>query len=277
MHIQPTLNVPLTQNAAGVTMGNSSQGEKPTEELRVDWSVRMNVRHSSGFVGGAGRVLIHNLGGEDRREVVMFLPAAMADRPGRLELASATICSARPGLQAMPGQTLVYRTEGAKAIVTIPVLKPNDWVYIDLTWTGAFPQGGLAFPGGQIPLGEFHPQLATEITMDDGRQGLGPVPARYEVELGSDLGAVVRQDSEEFGRVVSRTGDDGETTIHEFKSYGKAHIQAFLAPPGAITGPSVSVASAYAEQQQPAGNVPALGSDAPQRGVIGRDAPTHVI
>lgn len=265
MQIQPPINVgtPLTQNAQGVTMGNSSQGERPSDAPRVDWSVRMNVRHAQGFVGGAGRVLIQNFG-RDRNEIVLFLPAAMADRPGRLELASATICSAKPGLQAMPGQTLAYRVEGPKAIVTIPVLKPEEWIYIDLTWTGAFPEGGTAFPGGQIPLGEFHPQLATEITREDGRTGLGPVPARYEVELGSDAGAVVRLDSEEHGRVVSRLSEDGDVTVHEFKSYGKAHIQAFLAPPGAIGGPTFGGVPNQAAQPQPAGEVPVLGADAPQ-------------
>jgi hypothetical protein len=264
MQIQPPINVGIGQGPQGVSFPNSSGGTSPGagEGVRADWNVRMNVRHGSGFVGGAGRMLVHNQTTEERREIVLFLPAAMADRPGRLELASAVVCSAKPGLQAAPGQTLVYRMEGPKAIVTVPLLKMNDWVYVDLTWTGAFPQGGMAFPGGQVPLGEFHPQLAVEVAREDGRVALGPVPARYEVELHSDPGAVVRLEHEEHGRPLSRASEGGDVTIHEFKSYGKAHIQALLAPPGAIAGPGSSQQPQRA--QQPAGNVPALDATAPR-------------
>lgn len=265
MQIQPPINVGIGQGPQGVAFPNSSGGTSPgaADGVRADWNVRMNVRHGSGFVGGAGRMLIHNQVHEERREIVLFLPAAMADRPGRLELASAVVCSAKPGLQAQPGQSLVYRMEGAKAIVTIPLLRMNDWVYIDLTWTGAFPQGGTAFPGGQVPLGEFHPQLAVEVHLDDGRTALAPVAARYEVELHSDPGAVLRQETEEHGRAVARASEDGEVTIHEFKSYGKAHIQASLAPPGAIAGPAFAERPQMTQQQPAAGQVPALDAGTP--------------
>ena len=257
MQIQPTISAPLTANAQGVTLGNSSNGEKPVEDLRIDWSVRMNLRHAQGFVGGAGRLLIQNTGGDDKHEIILLLPAAMADRPGRLELASAVVCSGKPGLPIQPGQSLAYRSESAKAILTIPVLRPNDWLYIDLTWTGGFQPGGTVYAGGQVPVGEYHPQVATEVQRSDGQTGIAPSRrARYEVELGTDLGATVRLETEDSGRVVTRPGDDPEMSIHEFKSFGKAHIQALLAPPGAVTGPAFAPAAAPAAL--PAGQVPSM-------------------
>jgi hypothetical protein len=265
MNIQPAITVGLTggvQNAAGVTPGSAGQTEF-AEGVRADWNVRMNISHENGFVGGAGRILIHNLTAEERREILLYLPAARPDVLGHLELASAVICSAKPGTQAAPGQTLAYRVEGARVLVTIPVLKMNDWLYIDLTWTGGFNPGGAQFPGGQINVGDFHPQLAVDVRLDDGRTGIGQIAARYEVELGSDLNARVRLESEEHGRVATRTNEDGTMTMHEFKSYGKPYIQAYLAPPGAILGPPSIIATQQGESL-PAGPIPTLGSDAPQ-------------
>jgi hypothetical protein len=241
MQINPTPQLGLTNanTAQGVSFPTNSGGTSPgaAEGVRADWNVRMNVSHESGFVGGAGRMLVHNQVAEERTELVLFLPASHAPGPARLELASAVVCSAKPGIAAAPGQTLSYRTEGSRAIITIPILNMNDWLYIDLTWTGAFPSGGVNYVGGQVPLGAFHPQLAIESVGPDGTRGLSLVGARYEVEVGSDLGARVMLDgSDSDTQVHSRTSDDGKMTMHEFKSYGKAAIQARLAPPGAMTG-----------------------------------------
>jgi hypothetical protein len=202
--------------------------------VRADWNVRMNISHETGFVGGAGRLLIHNLIADEKRELVLLLPAALQDRPGRLELATAEVCSAKPGIAAAPGQSLPFRVEGAKAIVTIPVLQLNDWVYIDITWTGGFAQGGLSYPAAQVPVGDFHPQIAVPVVTDTGQQALGPVPARYDVELGSDLGAHVRMENAELGGVETKPNPDGTMSMHEFKCYGSARIDALLSPPGTI-------------------------------------------
>lgn len=240
MQINSTPQIGLNSAAStqGVSFPTSSGGTSPgaADGVRADWNVRLNVSHESGFVGGAGRVLVHNQIAEDRTELILYLPAIHKAGPSRLEVASAVICSAKPGISANAGQSLTIRTEGFRAIVTVPILKLNDWIYIDLTWTGAFPAGGMSFLGGQVPLGEFHPQLAVDVTQQDGTHGLALVGARYEVELGSDPGARVVLDSEEHGRVAMHPSEDGRMTMHEFKSYGSPHIQAKLAPPGAVVG-----------------------------------------
>jgi hypothetical protein len=262
MQIQPAFNAGPSTGAQGVSFPTQSGGTSPGagEQVRADWNVRMNVSHDSGFVGGAGRLLIHNQVVEERREITFFLPAAMSDRPGRLSLESAVVCSAKPGIPATAGQQLAIRTESARSIVTIPMLGLNDWIYIDITWTGSFPSGGTVFQGGQIPLGDFHPQLAIDIQQDDGRIAVGPVPARYEVELGSDLGAVVRLDGDTPGGVVSRASDDGKMTMHDFKSYGSSRIDALLMPPGAAFAATPEPIIEHAPQ----GPVPSLEGDQPR-------------
>lgn len=233
MQIQPSFHAAGTRSTESVFLSNGAGGDgKWGEGVRADWNVRMNVSHETGFVGGAGRLLVHNLVAEDKRELVLLLPAALQDRPGRLELATAEVCSAKPGIAAAPHQSLPFRMEGAKAIVTIPLLQLNDWVYIDLTWTGGFAQGGASFAGAQVPVGDFHPQIAVPIVTETGQQALGPVPARYDVELGTDMGAVVRLESDELAGIESRPNGDGTMMMHEFKSYGSARIGAIVAPPG---------------------------------------------
>jgi hypothetical protein len=238
MNIQPAFNAGPATGATAISFPTQSGGTSPggLDGVRADWNVRMNVSHETGFVGGAGRLLIHNLVADERRELVLLLPGALADRPGRLELATAEVCSAKPGIAAAPGQSLPFRIEGAKAVVNIPVLQLNDWVYVDLTWTGGFAQGGMSYPGAQVPVGDFHPQIAVPVTTETGQQALGPVAARYDVELGSDIGAVVRLENAELGGVESRPNADGTMTMHEFKCYGSARIDALLAPPGTVAG-----------------------------------------
>lgn len=238
MHIQPTFNSGPATGAVAISFPTQSGGTSPggLEGLRADWNVRMNLSHETGFVGGAGRLLIHNLIADEKRELTLLLPAALQDRPGRLELATAEICSAKPGIAAAPGQSLPFRVEGARAIVSIPVLQLNDWVYVDLTWTGGFAQGGMSYPGAQVPVGDFHPQIAVQVTTDTGQQALGPVPARYDVELGTDIGAVVRLDNADLGGMSTKSNADGTMTMHDFKSYGTARIEAVVAPAGTITG-----------------------------------------
>jgi hypothetical protein len=238
MNIQPAFNAAATRSTESVFLNNGAGGDGRTggDGVRADWNVRMNVSHETGFVGGAGRLLIHNLIAEEKRELVLLLPAALQDRPGRLELATAEVCSAKPGIAAAPGQSLPFRMEGPRAIVNIPLLQLNDWVYVDLTWTGGFAQGGMSYPGAQVPIGDFHPQISVPVTTDTGQQALAPVAARYDVELGSDLGAVVRLETEGQSGVGSRPSPDGSMTMHEFKCYGTARIDALLAPPGTIAG-----------------------------------------
>ncbi|MCW2923644.1 MAG: hypothetical protein JWM98_1048 [Thermoleophilia bacterium] len=236
MNIQPAFNAGPAGGAQAVSFPTSSGGTSPggLDGVRADWNVRMNVSHDTGFVGGAGRLLIHNLVADERRELTLLLPAALPDRPGRLELASAEVCSAKPGIAAAPGQSLPFRVEGGRVVVNIPVLQLNDWVYIDLTWTGGFAQGGLSYPGAQVPVGDFHPQIAAQVTTDNGQQALAPVAARYDVELGTDHGAIVRLDAGEHSSTESHPSPDGTMTMHEFKCYGSARIDATVAPPGAI-------------------------------------------
>jgi hypothetical protein len=238
MNIQPAFNAAATRSTESVFLNNGAGGDGKTggEGVRADWNVRMNISHETGFVGGAGRLLIHNLIADEKRELILLLPGALGDRPGRLELATAEVCSAKPGIAAAPGQSLPFRLEGAKAIVTIPVLQLNDWVYVDLTWTGGFAQGGLSYPGAQVPVGDFHPQIAVPMKTETGQDALGPIASRYDVELGADVGAVVRLDNTDLGGVESRPGPDGTMTMHEFKCYGTARIDALLAPPGTVAG-----------------------------------------
>ena len=236
MNIQPAFNAGPATGATAVSFPTQSGGTSPggLDGVRADWNVRMNASHDTGFVGGAGRLLIHNLVADERRELVLLLPAALQDRPGRLELATAEVCSAKPGIAAAPGQSLPFRTEGARAIVNIPVLQLNDWVYVDLTWTGGFAEGGMSYPGAQVPIGDFHPQIAVQVTTDTGQQALAPLPARYDVELGSDAGAVVRLENPEQGGVESTPSPDGTMSMHVFKVYGSSRIEALLAPPGTV-------------------------------------------
>lgn len=238
MNIQPAFNAGPAGGAQAISFPTQSGGTSPggLDGVRADWNVRMNVSHDTGFVGGAGRLLIHNLIAEEKRELTLLLPAALQDRPGRLELASANVCSAKPGIAAAAGQTLPFRMEGARAVVTIPLLQLNDWVYIDLTWTGGFAQGGLSYPGAQVPVGDFHPQIAVQVTTDTGQQALAPVAARYDVELGTDNGAVVRLEGSEHSGIAEHPSPDGTMTMHEFKCYGTARIDAIVAPPGTIPG-----------------------------------------
>ncbi|MCW2927553.1 MAG: hypothetical protein JWM86_1521, partial [Thermoleophilia bacterium] len=228
MNIQPAFNAGPATGATAISFPTQSGGTSPggLDGVRADWNIRMNLSHETGFVGGAGRLLIHNLVADERRELTLLLPAALQDRPGRLELASAEVCSAKPGISAAPGQSLPFRTEGAKVIVTIPILQLNDWVYVDVTWTGAIAPGGLSYPGAQVPVGDFHPQIAAQVTTDNGQQALAPVAARYDVELGTDHGAIVRLDSGEHSSTESRPSPDGTMTMHEFKCYGSARIDA---------------------------------------------------
>jgi len=235
----PTQQIGLSNagqaQAVGLTPNGGGSSGGAADGVRADWNVRLNVSHESGFVGGAGRILIHNQVAEDRTELSFFLPAmAHHDNPGRLEMASAVVCSAKPGSPAVAGQSLTWRVEGPRAILTVPVLKLNDWIYLDLTWTGAFPLGGMNFMGAQVPLGEFHPQLAVEVDTDSGRRGLALVQARYDCEIGSDPGARIMLDSDEHGSVLTRASEDGHQTLHKFASYGRPQIQARLAPPGAV-------------------------------------------
>ena len=234
MNIQPAFNAGPATGATAISQNmQGGLGSSMLEGLRADWNVRMNVSHETGFVGGAGRLLVHNLVVDEKRELILLLPAALQDRPGRLELATAEICSAKPGIAATPGQQLNVRMEGAKAIVTIPTLNLNDWVYVDLTWTGGFAQGGLSHPGAQIPVGDFHPQIAVEVTTDTGLPGLAPVAARYDVELGTDLGANIRFEHGDI-QVNTRPNPEGTMTMHEFKNYGTARIEALVTPPGTV-------------------------------------------
>lgn len=236
MHIQPAFNSGPSAAAQGVNFPTSSGGDSPgaAEGMRADWNVRINISHDTGFVGGAGRLLVHNQVADERRELVLLLPAARSDRPGQLELATATVCSAKPGISAAQGQSLAVRPEGPAVYVSIPVLQLNDWVYIDLTWTGGFPKHGEAWPGGLVPIGDFHPQVAVETVTDTGQRALAPVAARYDVEVGSDLGAKVRLEHDVHGGVTSRASDDGAMTMHDFRAYGAARIEATLAPPGSL-------------------------------------------
>ncbi len=236
MQIQPPINTGPAAGLEGVNFPTSSGGTSPGagEGFRADWNVRMNISHSNGFVGGAGRVLIQNQLNEERTELVLLLPAALTEKPGNLELASAVVCSAKPGTPATPGQSLAFRSEGAKVVVTIPVLHMNDWVYIDLTWTGSFTPEALNFPNARIPIGDFHPQVAVNILQPDGRSGLAPVNARYDVELGSDPGARVQFEDPAAALPATRPSEDGTMTMHDFKSYGSSSIKAVLLPPGTI-------------------------------------------
>lgn len=238
MHIQRPIPVGPgagPQATQGVSLGQGGGGSAPPGEgLRADWEVRLNVSHSRGFVGGAGRLLIHNeRPHEDLSELVLYLPAAApaGHVPTTLRLLAATVCSAKPGIPAVSGQPLVISAHGARAAVTIPLLKVNDWLYVDLTWDGSFPENGNGFAGGTIPLGMFHPQAAVDVEVE-GRRGLYAIPARYHVTLSSDPGAVVRLETE--GSVVTREAPDGTSTEHDFRSYGKPSILASLAPPGTL-------------------------------------------
>lgn len=270
MQIQRPISVSQGNSTQNVSFPDQSGGTSPGagEGVRADWSVRMNVSHSRGFVGGAGRVLIHNEVAEDRDEISLYLPAARSEKPGTLEVMQAVVCSAKPGLAASAGQNLVLQTFGARVAVTIPLLKLGDWIYIDLTWSGSFPINGAAFSGAQIPLGDFHPQIAIDVPQDDGRQAIFPVAARYEVTLGSDVGASVRlDDGGTYGKVITRLSDDGQMSEHEFKSYGKPHIQALLAAPGAVLGAPVAPAApaANALPTTPASTLPGFDASAPRR------------
>ena len=232
MQIQPAFNAGANQGTTAVSFPTQSGGTSPggLEGIRADWNVRMNISHATGFVGGAGRLLIHNLVAEEKRELVLLLPAALQERPGQLHFESAAICSAKPGIAAAPNQTLPFRVEGAKVIVTLPVLQLNDWVYIDITWTGAFAKGGLSFPRAQVPVGDFHPQIAMPVITDTGLAGLAPVAARYDVLLGTDVGATVQLEAADLSGVAHQPSPDGTMTMHEFKSYGTARIDAVVIP-----------------------------------------------
>lgn len=239
MNIQPAFNAGPATGAQAVSFPTQSGGTSPggLDGVRADWNVRMNISHETGFVGGAGRLLIHNLIAEEKRELVLLLPAGMQDRPGRLELASVVVCSAKPGTSASAGQALSFRAEGAKAVVAIPVLQLNDWIYVDITWTGGFAQGGTNFPGARVPVGEFHPQIAGQVTTDTGQTGYAAVTARYDVELGTDPGAVVVLEAgDHAGGIESKPGGDGAMTMHHFKCHGSARIDALVAPPGTMAG-----------------------------------------
>jgi hypothetical protein len=238
MNIQPAYAGTATGAISAANVANDSlsgMGHLDVS-MRGDWHVRMNASHATGFVGGAGRVLIHNLAAEEKRELILLLPAALADRPGRLEITDVKICSVKPGMSAQAGEALAFRNEGAKAVVTLSPLWLNEWMYIDITWTGAFAPGGESFPGGQVPIGDFHPQIAIPAMSDTGQPGLAPLTSRYDVELGTDLGATVRLEeaAAESGAPISKPSEDGTMTMHEFKSYGSSRIEAFVVPPGAV-------------------------------------------
>lgn len=200
--------------------------------MRADWQVRINLSHSRGFVGGAGRLLVHNESADPFSELLLLLPAALQQRPGNLRLLTAAICSAKPGMPANPGQELPFQASGAKVLLTVPLLRAGDWLYVDLTWDGGFPEKGAAWPRGGVPLGDFHPQVAVDAS-SDGRVALAPVAARYDVTLGTDAGATVRLAGEGSGKVVSHVAPDGQTAEHDFRSYGGSSIQAIVFAPGA--------------------------------------------
>ncbi|MCW2950638.1 MAG: hypothetical protein JWN41_1651 [Thermoleophilia bacterium] len=247
MQIQPAFNAGVSQGTTSISSTDAGGGQGGgLEGLRADWNVRMNVSHATGFVGGEGRLLIHNHVDDERTDVTLLLPAALQDRPGELRLETAAICSAKPGIAAAPGQTLAFRAEGAKVVVTIPVLQLNDWVYIDFTWTGAFAKGGLSFPNGRVPLGEFHPQIAVAVTTDNGRAALAPVSARYDVELGTDVGATVQLESVDLAGISHQPSADGAMTMHEFKSYGSPRIEAHVIPGMAAFDPASAVVTEHA-------------------------------
>jgi hypothetical protein len=92
----------------------------------------------------------------------------------------------------------------------------------------------MSYPGAQVPVGDFHPQIAAQVTTDTGQQALAAAPARYDVELGTDVGAVVRLEHAELAGIASRPNPDGSMTMHEFKCYGSARIDAIVAPPGTL-------------------------------------------
>jgi hypothetical protein len=237
MQINPTPQIGLTNagTAQGVMQkgGGGGDGRSITDGVRADWSVRMNVRHELGFVGGAARLLFHNQVAEERTTLVFYMPTKV---PCRLEMQSANVASAKPGTPAAAGQTLAFRTEGNRVKVTIPLMRLNDWIYLDIAWTGGFPTGGMSFAGAQIPLGEFHPQLAIE-AFQDGRVVTALVSARYEVEVESDPGARVLVEGDDSGRgVQTEAAQDGRTLIHKFQANGRAAIHAKLAPAGSVGG-----------------------------------------
>jgi hypothetical protein len=247
MNIQRPINVGPGNGTQNVAFPETSGGTSPGagEGLRADWNVRMNVSHRQGFVGGAGRLLIHNQTGDERTEVVLYLPAARPELPGTLRLLGAQVCSAKPGMPAVAGQPLLISPQGARVVVTVPVLRMNDWLYVDLTWDGSFPAMGASFPGGRVPLGEYHPQVAVDTQLSDGRHSLAPIPARYDVTLGSDVGARVQMEDAGAGTPVTRSEPGGEMSEHEFKSYGKAAIQAHLLPPGAVVASDAPASGSF--------------------------------
>lgn len=241
LQINPTPQIGLTNagQAQGITQKGPGGGDGTGNgnQVRADWNVRMNVRHESGFVGGAARMLFHNLVAEERTEIVLYLPAR---HPATLNMQSAVVCSAKPGTPATAGQSLAFRVEGSRTIITIPMMRMNDWMYIDLTWTGAFPTGGMSFPGAQVPLGEFHPQLTIETRQADNRVALALVTARYDVEVESDPGARIVIDDADAGTIATEMAPDGRSTIHRFQTHGHAAISARLAPPGSLAGAPVT-------------------------------------
>jgi hypothetical protein len=72
------------------------------------------------------------------------------------------------------------------------------------------------------------------VTTDTGQQALAPVAARYDVHIGSDVGATVRLEHGEHGGVSTQPSPDGTMSLHEFKHHGSARIDAHLVPPGAL-------------------------------------------
>jgi hypothetical protein len=116
----------------------------------------------------------------------------------------------------------------------LPALQLNDWLYIDLQWAGSFPPDGVSFPNAIIPVGEFHPQVAIEHKGEDGLTRLFPVAARFEVSLGTDVGATVRLEGDGTGTVLSKLNADGTMTEHEFKSQGTPGIGAVVVPAGSV-------------------------------------------
>ncbi len=230
MNINPPTPMQPARSAETIAMGQGASGTGGgMQAVRADWQLTLNVFHSHGFVGGAGRLLVHNEQPGELSELTLYLPAAHNTQPGTMRLLGATIVSAKPGMPAQPGQPLVVQDHGMKAVLTLPVLRHNDWMYIDLTWDGGFPQGGSAWPGGAVPVGQFHPQVAAEVETEHGQKALAPLSSRYEVTLGVEPGAQVRVEGE--AEPASHPSPDGQLVQYEFRSYGSAAVKAVVTAP----------------------------------------------
>jgi hypothetical protein len=240
MHVQRPIAVGPgagAQASSGIENSQGGDGRGGGDGLRADWQIRMNVLHSRGFIGGAGRLLVHNEVVEDLSEILLFLPmgggsaAPGVTGQGNLNMLSAVVCSAKPGIPATAGQSLPFTQHGRMAKVTIPLLRLNDWLYIDLQWDGSFPENGGGWPAGAIPMGAFHPQVSVDKS-DKGQKRLYPIPARYDVTVGTDPSATIRMEME--GGFTTRQTETPGIVEHHFNSYGNSKIMASVLAPGSV-------------------------------------------